>query len=147
MRHSEAVTELEWLYSYQGCFAFGNNAREAFSNGIRVVSKRNVNYNCFAYALGKRHWVEMSCRQYINDQMKEEYGFLRGSMRKLAFEPDTKKIVLYAVGDMITHAAVRVCDGWYSKMGCGGVLFHLTLWLLAGRTYGKPFACFVKARR
>lgn len=110
-------------------------------HGIQVLTKYNRKYNCYAYALGKRSWLEFyTITQFAH--YAAELGFFKSDHLITNFDEEVDAVVLYGCNNSIKHAAKRVKKGWHSKIGRCGIIFHPTLELLAGGNYGNPVASF-----
>ena len=120
------------------------------------TSEESSDYNCFAWAAGVTtirwdpnepyYWpVERSSSQEALIAVFESIGYRRCSSRRLT--KTFRKIALYSLDGVMTHAAVQLEDGmWSSKLGDGIDLKH-TLVGLEGSTYGRVFQIMKRSSR
>ena len=117
-------------------------------------AKKKPVYNCISHTLRIYHRWEWPGKDVSDfDRLYGEAGYKR--IRKLDYTYDAKleKIVLYAKkkkdGSIeCTHGARQLADGtWTSKLGGGPLIRHDTPESVAGPSYGKPVAVYVRARK
>lgn len=124
-----------------------------------VIEPGTGRYNCIAHSLGlDDEWVNpqtgpKNAPLAAMDRIYEEVGYTRSSTIDFCSEPDTQKVVLYAIAaadgtvKSVTHAAIQDQFGsWESKLGCGPLLRHPTPDALNGSRYGKPVAVYIRTQ-
>ena len=102
-----------------------------------IVGKCNPAYNCHGYAFGARRWLNLGghCDGSYHEHARE-LGYRR--TKNGDYKPGYRTLAVYADRWGVTHTAVRVRNGWRSKLGKGPIIFHKTLEDLAGGVYGHP---------
>jgi len=114
---------------------------------ISVLKPQDDNYNCFAYAFHVfDEWLypDNYGHGLIGmDRFAEEWGYYRLERMNLKFLRNALKVAIYAKEDgSIAHAALRVPNGWESKLGAGCIISHKDLAYLSGPLYGSPIAIY-----
>jgi hypothetical protein len=118
----------------------------------RITSPSSWQYNCIAWAVGitDSWWWPVPGRFWPADVAREETlaafvaalatrGFSTCSFSEV--ELGLEKIALYSAGDLPTHAARQLSNGWWtSKLGPSFDIEHANLEALAGGIYGDPVA-------
>lgn len=111
-------------------------------------------YNCIAHSLKiYSRWVWEGDTVASFDALYGRHGYRRVKGMDFRFDPRVEKIVLYAKVHPnkrveCTHGARQLADGtWTSKLGAGPLIRHATPHSVAGPSYGKPIAVYVKARK
>jgi hypothetical protein len=110
-------------------------------------------YNCIAHTLRVYHvWVWPGSRVADFDRVYGRAGYRRVRGLDFSYQPKVDKVVLYAKvvkGRVVcTHGSRQLADGtWTSKLGGGPLIRHATPNSVAGPSYGRPIAVYVKARR
>lgn len=118
----------------------------------RITSKRDVYYNCVAWAMGENtRWWQPHMGYYWPGLMLppteepsvehmrtlfESYGYESCGM-KAKLEVGYQKIAIYSVADRFTHVAKQINGGWWaSKLGDLEDIEHESLHVLEGGVYG-----------
>lgn len=126
-------------------------------------------FNCFTYIIGGSLWeVETSNPKNLHDcdEAYARFGYtriypdpdesasrppaLRDEDPIVAHEPGFTKVVVFG-GEWrngnfeVLHHALRVPDGWHSKLGYLPLVFHKTLRQLEGVENGRPRLLYKKA--
>jgi hypothetical protein len=110
-------------------------------------------YNCIAHTLRIYHvWVWPGTRVADFDRIYGKAGYRRVRGLDFSYKPTVDKVVLYAKFEkgriLCTHGSRQLADGtWTSKLGGGPLIRHATPNSVAGPSYGRPIAVYVKARR
>jgi hypothetical protein len=117
-------------------------------------AKKNKVYNCISHTLRIYHkWVWPGTKVSDFDRLYGEAGYTRIRKLDYTYNPNIEKIVLYAKihkdGRIeCTHGAKQLADGtWTSKLGGGPLVRHKTPNSVAGPSYGKPIAVYVRTRK
>jgi hypothetical protein len=117
-----------------------------------ITSPTSWQYNCIAWALGLSDawWWPVPGRFWPAGVPREETveAFLaalgtRGysSCSSSEVEVGLEKIAVYSTGNVPTHAALQLFNGWWtSKLGPSFDIEHSNLEALAGGVYGDPVA-------
>jgi hypothetical protein len=121
-------------------------------DNYRITSPTTWDYNCLAWAVGVtdawwwpvpgRFWPPGIPREETLDAVVAAFGTRGFSPCAGAdFEAGLEKIALYAAGDIPTHAARQLPNGWWtSKLGPSFDIEHDTPEAVAGGAYGDPVA-------
>lgn len=155
MDRHQAIEELKYTFSACTIESFPglplNDLPRILAVGVKVLKKRDSEYNCFSYALGVTHkWIQPSnfigAPRAALDAMMNEHDFVACRVLDYEFRPHIRKVVLFGHSgrEWPTHAALRVANGWESKMGRGALIFHPSLPMLVGERYGKPMYVYQK---
>jgi hypothetical protein len=111
-------------------------------------------YNCIAHSVKVyNRWVWEGDTVAVFDKLYGRYGYRRVKGLDYRFDSRYEKVVLYAKvhpnGRIeCTHGSRQLADGsWTSKLGAGPLIRHARPESVAGPTYGKPIAVYVKARQ
>jgi hypothetical protein len=111
-------------------------------------------YNCIAHTLRVyNRWVWPGKQVADFDRLYGSHGYRRVRTLDYRFHAQLDKVVLYAKrlpggGWECTHGARQLADGtWTSKLGAGPLIRHPTPEAVAGPSYGRPVAVYVRRRR
>jgi hypothetical protein len=111
-------------------------------------------YNCIAHSLKVyTRWVWPGDKMADFDKLYGNYGYRRVKGFDYRFDRRYEKIVLYAKVHAdgrveCTHGARQLADGtWTSKLGAGPLIRHQRPESVAGPSYGKPIAVYLKPRK
>jgi hypothetical protein len=122
------------------------------ADNYRITSPASWEYNCIAWAVGDtdpwwwptpgRYWPAGVAREETLEAFLAALatrGFAQCTTTDV--EAGLEKIVLYASGDIPTHAARQLANGWWtSKLGPSFDIEHETLEAVADGAYGTPVA-------
>jgi hypothetical protein len=116
--------------------------------------KKQTVYNCISHTLRIYHRWEWPGKNVTDfDRLYGQAGYKRVRKLDYSFDPAVEKIVLYAKvkadGTVeCTHGAKQLADGtWTSKLGGGPLIRHATPVSVAGPSYGRPIAVYVRVRK
>jgi hypothetical protein len=127
------------------------------AGNYRITSPASWEYNCIAWAAGIADvwWWPVPGRFWPPDVPREEtLAAFIAALGTRGFSPcatadlelGLEKIVLYATGDIPTHAARQLPSGWWtSKLGPSFDVEHATLEAVAGPVYGDPVTFLSRA--
>lgn len=129
------------------------------SEGYKITSEPNSEYNCIAYATGETdrwwahldgyYWPESASRSALVQSLIQAFSELGYELcPNAAQEPGYEKVALYAnsAGEW-THAAIQLPGGaWSSKLGPDEDISHQTPESLAGDLYGEVH-CIMRRRK
>lgn len=126
-----------------------------YDGGFRITSPEDADYNCIAWAFGRKDcwlwpdeqqdgvspWPEdyegdVSVRTFIEAYRSQGYDICDDD----APEAGMEKVALYAYADTeeCTHAARQLADGtWTSKLGPSFDISHASPYTIQGRLYGQ----------
>ncbi len=145
----EVLDKAAWKSSFpnlRGC--------EVLAPSTGSDAKKNKVYNCISHTLRIYHkWVWPGANVADFDRLYGEAGYRRIRKLDYSFDPAVEKIVLYAKVHKdgrveCTHGAKQLADGtWTSKLGGGPLVRHRSPNSVAGPSYGKPIAVYVRARK
>jgi hypothetical protein len=121
--------------------------------GRSTPGKKNGSYNCIAHTLRVyNQWVWPGDKVSDFDRLYGRYGYRR--IRSLNYRASSRyeKIVLYGKYEkgrwVATHGALQHPNGiWSSKLGQGPLIKHPNPHSVAGGSYGRPIAVYVRLRR
>ena len=118
----------------------------------RITSKRDIYYNCVAWAMDENHrWWQPHQGYYWPGQLlptTEEPSVedIQSVFEMFGYEPcgmmtkpedGYQKIAIYSAGDRFTHVAKLLGNGWWaSKLGDLEDIEHSSLHALEGGIYG-----------
>jgi len=135
------------------CHLLSNLSAENY----RISSPASWHYNCVAWAVGQTDswWWPVPGRFWPPGVPRLETleafiaalhtrGFTTCSTSEL--ESGLEKIALYSIGNIPTHVARQLSNGWWtSKLGPNFDIEHANLETLAGGIYGFPVAFLGRA--
>jgi hypothetical protein len=110
-------------------------------------------YNCIAHSIKVySRWVWPGTKVADFDKLYSSYGYRRVKGLDYSFDRRYEKVVLYAKVTKgkweCTHGSRQLADGtWTSKLGAGPLIRHNRPESVAGPSYGKPIAVYVKPRK
>jgi hypothetical protein len=120
--------------------------------GPSTDPNKKTGYNCIANSLNTRgRWVWPGDRVSDFDKLYRRHGYRRLRKPDYGHNPRLEKVVLYAKKKngrwVCTHAARQLADGsWTSKLGAGPLIKHPDADSVAGPSYGRPIAVYVRVR-
>jgi hypothetical protein len=120
-----------------------------------VLGGASPRYNCIAHSIGDHSsWVWPGDTISAFNSLYGQYGYRRSGGLDFSHRWDQNKIILYGKPGSgrieATHAA-RMHHGWRrgwtSKLGGWPLIWHPSVYSVAGPSYGGPVAVYVRNRR
>lgn len=150
---SKYAREYDLLRSSSWASGFPNLGRfEVLAPSTGKAGEKGA-YNCIAHSIKVySRWVWPGTTVADFDKLYGSYGYRRVKGLDYRFDKRYEKIVLYAKVNKgkweCTHGARQLADGtWTSKLGAGPLIRHERPESVAGPSYGKPIAVYVKLRK